>query len=182
MDRRKWADGVGKEMPSDYGIQFPNQNACAWGISLLLWPPWIYSWPYIEGQRTVPDNECYIQFIETNHYITFGTAIAAFYVPVTVMCFLYYRIWMETEKRQKDLPNLQAGKKDSSKRSNSSDEAVDLEDWKRARGEGGGAKTVSGSTEQGNMEYGVVLEPHHYHKAEGASLAGIKVPSCCCSY
>lgn len=91
----------------------------AWGISLLLWPPWIYSWPYIEGKRTVPQNECYIQFIETNHYITFGTAIAAFYVPVTVMCFLYYRIWRETKKRQKDLPNLQAGKKDSSKRSNS---------------------------------------------------------------
>nr|CAI5861542.1 unnamed protein product [Callosobruchus analis] len=32
---------------------------------------------------------------------------------------LYWRIWRETEKRQKDLPNLQAGKKDSSKRSNS---------------------------------------------------------------
>ena len=93
--------------------------AAAWGISLLLWPPLIYSWPYIEGKRTVPNNECYIQFIETNHYITFGTAIAAFYVPVTVMCFLYYRIWRETKKRQKDLPNLQAGKKDSSKRSNS---------------------------------------------------------------
>jgi muscarinic acetylcholine receptor M3 len=91
----------------------------AWGISLLLWPPWIYSWPYIEGKRTVPERECYIQFIETNHYITFGTAIAAFYVPVTVMCFLYFRIWRETKKRQKDLPNLQAGKKDSSKRSNS---------------------------------------------------------------
>ncbi|KAJ6638942.1 Muscarinic acetylcholine receptor DM1 [Pseudolycoriella hygida] len=70
----------------------------AWGISLLLWPPWIYSWPYIEGKRTVPPQECYIQFIETNHYIT---------------------IWRETKKRQKDLPNLQAGKKDSSKRSNS---------------------------------------------------------------
>lgn len=91
----------------------------AWGVSLLLWPPWIYSWPYIEGKRTVPQYACYIQFIETNHYITFGTAIAAFYVPVTVMCFLYYRIWRETKKRQKDLPNLQAGKKDSSKRSNS---------------------------------------------------------------
>lgn len=91
----------------------------AWGISLLLWPPWIYSWPYIEGKRTVPQYECYIQFIETNHYITFGTAIAAFYVPVCIMCFLYYRIWRETKKRQKDLPNLQAGKKDSSKRSNS---------------------------------------------------------------
>ncbi|XP_065157804.1 muscarinic acetylcholine receptor DM1 isoform X2 [Atheta coriaria] len=113
----------------------------AWGISLLLWPPWIYSWPYIEGERTVPNNECYIQFIETNHYITFGTAIAAFYVPVTVMCFLYWRIWRETEKRQKDLPNLQAGKKDSSKRSNSSDEAnnacsvVEPEDWRRPRSE-----------------------------------------------
>lgn len=92
----------------------------AWGISLLLWPPWIYAWPYIEGQRTVPPNACYIQFIETNHYITFGTAIAAFYVPVTVMCILYWRIWRETKKRQKDLPNLQGGKKhDSSKRSNS---------------------------------------------------------------
>lgn len=99
--------------------RFLSSGRCAWGISLLLWPPWIYSWPYIEGQRTVPDNECYIQFIETNHYITFGTAIAAFYVPVTVMCFLYWRIWRETEKRQRDLPNLQAGKKDSSKRSNS---------------------------------------------------------------
>lgn len=93
--------------------------SAAWGISLLLWPPWIYSWPYIEGKRTVPQYECYIQFIETNHYITFITAIAAFYMPVTVMCFLYYRIWRETKKRQKDLPNLQAGKKDSSKRSNS---------------------------------------------------------------
>ncbi|XP_065345524.1 muscarinic acetylcholine receptor DM1 [Cloeon dipterum] len=107
----------------------------AWGISLLLWPPWIFSWPYIEGKRTVPDTACYIQFIETNHYITFGTAIAAFYVPVTVMIILYWRIWRETEKRKKDLPNLQAGKKECSKRSNSSDEAMDLEDWKRTRSE-----------------------------------------------
>lgn len=92
----------------------------AWGFSLVLWPPWIYAWPYIDGERKVPPTECYIQFIETNQFITFGTAIAAFYVPVTVMCILYYRIWRETKKRQKDLPNLQGGKKhDSSKRSNS---------------------------------------------------------------
>ncbi|XP_020297216.1 muscarinic acetylcholine receptor DM1-like [Pseudomyrmex gracilis] len=92
---------------------------CAWGISLVLWPPWIYAWPYIEGQRTVPKTACYIQFIETNHYITFGTAIAAFYVPVIIMSFLYWRIWKQTKKRQKDLPNLQAGKQDASKRSTS---------------------------------------------------------------
>ncbi|KAE9541773.1 hypothetical protein AGLY_003764 [Aphis glycines] len=82
--------------------------SAAWIISLGLWPPWIYLWPIIEGRRTVPEIQCYIQFILTNQYITFGTAIAAFYVPVTVMCFLYFRIYRETKKRQKDLPNLQA--------------------------------------------------------------------------
>ncbi|XP_037080102.1 muscarinic acetylcholine receptor DM1-like [Pollicipes pollicipes] len=93
--------------------------ASAWGVSLVLWPPWIYAWPYIEGQRTVEPHECYIQFLETNHYWTFGTAIAAFYLPVLIMCGLYYRIWLETEQRQRDLSHLQAGK-NSSRRSNSS--------------------------------------------------------------
>ncbi|EGI69564.1 Muscarinic acetylcholine receptor DM1 [Acromyrmex echinatior] len=118
----------------------------AWGISLLLWPPWIYAWPYIEGQRTVPKASCYIQFIETNHYITFGTAIAAFYVPVMIMTFLYWRIWLETKKRQKDLPNLQAGKQDASKRSNSSDEVLDMEESRRQRSESSTADDVSHAT------------------------------------
>ncbi|XP_063972488.1 muscarinic acetylcholine receptor DM1 isoform X1 [Diachasmimorpha longicaudata] len=107
--------------------------AGAWGISILLWPPWIYAWPYIEGERTVPKDECYIQFIETNHYITFGTAIAAFYFPVSLMMLLYWRIWRETEKRIKDLKELQEGKQDASKRSNSSDEALDMEGCRRGR-------------------------------------------------
>ncbi|OXA61096.1 Muscarinic acetylcholine receptor DM1 [Folsomia candida] len=51
------------------------------------------------------------------------------------MLFLYFRIYRETEKRQRDLSQLQAGKKDSSRRSNSSDEAVDVEEWKRMRAE-----------------------------------------------
>ncbi|KYM77842.1 Muscarinic acetylcholine receptor DM1 [Atta colombica] len=119
----------------------------AWGISLLLWPPWIYAWPYIEGQRTVPKASCYIQFIETNHYITFGTAIAAFYVPVMIMTFLYWRIWLETKKRQKDLPNLQAGKQDASKRSNSRcDEVLDMEESRRQRSESSIADDVSHAT------------------------------------
>ncbi|XP_076183264.1 muscarinic Acetylcholine Receptor, A-type [Ptiloglossa arizonensis] len=108
--------------------------ASAWGISLLLWPPWIYAWPYIEGQRTVPNNACYIQFIETNQYITIITAIAAFYIPVTVMCFLYWRIWKKTTNRQKILPYLQADKEDASKRSTSSG-ALDTDDSRRPRSE-----------------------------------------------
>ncbi|XP_063222732.1 muscarinic acetylcholine receptor DM1 [Bacillus rossius redtenbacheri] len=159
--------------PLTYRAKRTNSRAaimigCAWGISLLLWPPWIYSWPYIEGERTVPDDECYIQFIETNHYITFGTAIAAFYVPVSVMCILYWRIWRETEKRQKDLPNLQAaGKKDSSKRSNSSDEAVDLEDWKRSRSESSTAVDEIDSTYMSNAQHvatSVVEKQNYMHK------------------
>ncbi|GFS79592.1 muscarinic acetylcholine receptor DM1 [Nephila pilipes] len=102
--------------------------ASAWVISLMLWPPWIYAWPYIEGRRTVKKNQCYIQFLETNTYVTFGTALAAFYVPVTVMCILYWRIWRETEQRQKDLTHLQAGKKEDSRKSTSSDDPPEHEE------------------------------------------------------
>ncbi|KAL0880406.1 hypothetical protein ABMA27_002838 [Loxostege sticticalis] len=120
----------------------------AWGFSLVLWPPWIYAWPYIDGERKVPPHECYIQFIETNQFITFGTAIAAFYVPVTVMCILYYRIWKETKKRQKDLPNLQGGKKhDSSKRSNSRCTSLNvIRDPYATRGGSGGSTGPDGGT------------------------------------
>nr|XP_011425897.2 LOW QUALITY PROTEIN: muscarinic acetylcholine receptor M1 [Crassostrea gigas] len=83
---------------------------CVWLISLLLWPPWIFAWPYIEGVRTVPDNECYIQFLYTNVYVTIGTHVLAFWLPVAIMCVLYYKIYRETEKRQKRMPMLLATK------------------------------------------------------------------------
>jgi len=34
--------------------------AGAWVVSALLWTPWIVAWPYIEGQRTVPVDDCNI--------------------------------------------------------------------------------------------------------------------------
>ncbi|XP_033254105.1 muscarinic acetylcholine receptor DM1 isoform X2 [Drosophila miranda] len=166
----------------------------AWGISLLLWPPWIYSWPYIEGKRTVPKDECYIQFIETNQYITFGTALAAFYFPVTIMCFLYWRIWRETKKRQKDLPNLQAGKKDSSKRSNSSDEntvvnhagggllafaqlgANDHDTWRRLRSE---SSADGESVYMTNMVLDSGYHGMHSRKSSIKSTNKIKKPYNC---
>ncbi|KRF79526.1 muscarinic acetylcholine receptor DM1 isoform X1 [Drosophila virilis] len=166
----------------------------AWGISLLLWPPWIYSWPYIEGKRTVPKDECYIQFIETNQYITFGTALAAFYFPVTIMCFLYFRIWRETKKRQKDLPNLQAGKKDSSKRSNSSDENTvvnhtaggllafaqlggnDHDTWRRPRSE---SSADAESVYMTNMVIDSGYHGMHSRKSSIKSTNTIKKPYSC---
>ena len=98
--------------------------SCAWIISVLLWTPWIFAWPYIEGQRTVPHTECYIQFLHTNQYITIITAIAAFYLPVMIMIVLYFKIYLETEKRNKGLAHLQAAAQvsDSKKYGESSDD------------------------------------------------------------
>ncbi len=84
---------------------------CAWVISALMWTPWIIAWPYIEGKRSVPEDDCYIQFLVSNKYITIITACAAFFLPVMIMCVLYYRIYLETEKRQRDLASLQANRR-----------------------------------------------------------------------
>lgn len=78
----------------------------AWVVSLVLWAPAILLWKYFEGERTVPSDECYIQFL-SEPTITFCTAMAAFYLPVTIMSVLYWRIYKETEKRSKELAGLQ---------------------------------------------------------------------------
>lgn len=78
----------------------------AWLVSLVLWAPPILCWQYFVGKRTVPEGQCQIQFF-SEPVITFGTAIAAFYVPVSVMTILYCRIYKETERRTKDLAELQ---------------------------------------------------------------------------
>ncbi|KAM9365537.1 muscarinic acetylcholine receptor M3 [Pholidichthys leucotaenia] len=78
----------------------------AWFISFILWAPAILLWQYIEGKRTVPPHECYIQFL-SEPIITFCTAVAAFYLPVTIMSVLYWRIYKETQNRAKELAGLQ---------------------------------------------------------------------------
>uniref|UniRef100_UPI003F77856B Muscarinic acetylcholine receptor M1,de novo design protein n=1 Tax=Homo sapiens TaxID=9606 RepID=UPI003F77856B len=64
----------------------------AWLVSFVLWAPAILFWQYLVGERTVLAGQCYIQFL-SQPIITFGTAMAAFYLPVTVMCTLYWRIY-----------------------------------------------------------------------------------------
>ena len=78
----------------------------AWLVSFILWAPPILCWQYFAGKRTVLPDQCQIQFF-SEPVITFGTAIAAFYIPVSVMTILYCRIYKETEKRTKDLAELQ---------------------------------------------------------------------------
>ncbi|EYC21027.1 hypothetical protein Y032_0020g19 [Ancylostoma ceylanicum] len=88
--------------------------ACTYIISVILWPPWIISWPYIEGKFTVEPGTCVVQFLETNPYVTVGTAVAAFYLPVTIMIVLYSRVYWETRRRRRDFGKLQAGSQYSS--------------------------------------------------------------------
>ncbi|XP_019902620.1 muscarinic acetylcholine receptor M1 isoform X2 [Esox lucius] len=78
----------------------------AWFVSLVLWAPAILFWQYFVGERTVPPDKCYIQFL-SEPIITFCTAMAAFYLPVTIMSILYWRIYRETQKRAQELAGLQ---------------------------------------------------------------------------
>ncbi|KAJ8391752.1 hypothetical protein AAFF_G00085240 [Aldrovandia affinis] len=84
----------------------------AWSVSFILWAPAILFWQYFVGQRTVPAEKCYIQFL-SEPIITFCTAIAAFYLPVTIMSVLYWRIYKETENRSRELAGLQASGSES---------------------------------------------------------------------
>ena len=77
----------------------------AWSISFILWALAILSWQYFVGERTIRPDECYIQFL-SEPIITFCTAIAAFYLPVTIMAILFWKIYQETEKRAKDVQGL----------------------------------------------------------------------------
>ena len=80
--------------------------SCAWGLSLVVWVPAIYAWPLIEGEGKTHGEVCEIQFLETSPLVSILCTMMAFYVPVTIMCGLYVRVWWETVKRQRDLMHL----------------------------------------------------------------------------
>lgn len=72
--------------------------AAAWVLSFVLWAPAILFWQFIKGGRTVPKGICQIQFF-SNAVVTFGTAIAAFYLPVVIMSILYWQISKASRSR-----------------------------------------------------------------------------------
>ncbi|XP_026888010.2 muscarinic acetylcholine receptor M1 [Electrophorus electricus] len=79
--------------------------ALAWVVSFVLWAPAILFWPH-EARRPSTEEEevknCSIPFL-AEPSLTFGTAIAAFYLPVSIMIVLYWRIYWEIENRAKGL-------------------------------------------------------------------------------
>lgn len=73
----------------------------AWVVSFVLWAPAILFWPHSEEALEDKLN-CSIPFLTVPSLI-FGTAIAAFYLPVSIMIILYWRIYWEIENRAKGL-------------------------------------------------------------------------------
>lgn len=87
----------------------------AWTVSFVIWIPLVFAWqPFIE--RNVPEGYCYVQVIYVNVPLNVASIAIAFYLPVILMCTLYYKIWRETEKRSLDLEKLQEGNRQSSER------------------------------------------------------------------
>ena len=72
----------------------------AWVISFIMWTPLIVFWQFIVGVRTVPETECFIQFI-SNVTITFSIHITAFNLPVAIMLVLYWQISRASKSRVK---------------------------------------------------------------------------------
>ncbi|CAN0410770.1 muscarinic acetylcholine receptor M1-like [Lampetra fluviatilis] len=101
----------------------------AWVVSFVLWAPAILFWQYIVGERTVPPDECRIQFL-SEPIITFCTAIAAFYLPVTIMATIYWRIFKEIQNRARDLAMLQGSISEGREELEQEEDMVEVEDEK----------------------------------------------------
>ncbi|CAK8692781.1 unnamed protein product [Clavelina lepadiformis] len=81
--------------------------AFAWVTSFLLWAPWILFWPFmVKEGRTVPQNQCYIQFIKDSKTMAIGTACIAFYLPAATMVSLYSKVMLVIRRRTKTLLSM----------------------------------------------------------------------------
>ncbi|MED6277423.1 hypothetical protein CHARACLAT_013380 [Characodon lateralis] len=98
--------------------------AAAWVLSFILWAPAILFWQFIVGGRTVLPDHCYIQFF-SNPAVTFGTAIAAFYLPVAIMIYLYWRISRASRSRMRKDSRKTSGTSLAEAPSNSQEEGCD---------------------------------------------------------
>ena len=77
-----------------------------WIISFSQWAPWIVSYPFIKGERTVDVEHCYVQFLFENPYITIITATAAYFIPVLVMGAAYVHIYILIFRNEKIYNNM----------------------------------------------------------------------------
>ncbi|KAL3313297.1 Muscarinic acetylcholine receptor M5 [Cichlidogyrus casuarinus] len=77
----------------------------SWIISFLIWTPFIFYWHTVYGRGE--SMKCTIKFLDENRWMVMFTSFFAFYMPATVMIFLYAAIYRATQKRNSQLAELQ---------------------------------------------------------------------------
>ena len=88
--------------PMTYRTQMTRVRACililtGWIFSLLLFGVPIIGWQYFEGNRTVAEHECEVQFLNDPTYTT-GSIVLIYWLPLMVILILYGKIYMLTRK------------------------------------------------------------------------------------
>ena len=84
-----------RRTPTKMGLMI----AAAWVVSGLIWAPWIFAWPYIDGVRIVPENECFIQVLVTNPVMATVLSCCSFFIPVIVTTTVYSILYKKTQQR-----------------------------------------------------------------------------------
>ena len=93
-----------RRTPTKMGLMI----AAAWLVSGLIWAPWIFAWPYIDGVRIVPENECFIQVLVTNPVMATILSCCSFFIPVIVTTTVYSILYKKTQQRTRKKKALQS--------------------------------------------------------------------------
>ncbi|XP_022092865.1 muscarinic acetylcholine receptor M3-like [Acanthaster planci] len=67
----------------------------SWITTILLFGVPIVGWQFFEGKRTVPANQCEVQFTN-DAFFTAGSIIMIYWLPLVVILILYIRIYLLT--------------------------------------------------------------------------------------
>ena len=63
-----------------------------WVLAFLIWAPAILVYPYAIGQHTVPEDQCYVQFLLESGTVTLVTAFFSYYGPVLFTTLAYVMV------------------------------------------------------------------------------------------
>lgn len=78
-----------------------------WVIAIVQWLPIIISYRYIVHENTVPDGQCYVQFLTDSIVATLITACLAYFIPVFILATLYFRVFIIIKHRNRNVQIFQ---------------------------------------------------------------------------
>ncbi|XP_063970523.1 muscarinic acetylcholine receptor M4-like [Lytechinus pictus] len=159
--------------PMTYRHQMTRPRAMAlilatWVISLLLFGVPIIGWQYIEGKRTVKEDQCEVQFVQ-NAYFTAGSIILIYWLPLFVILVLYTRIYLLTRKLTRRQARIigRLSMRTKKKRRSRTETNVTMTDVFPSRTENG-THRVSGPTDSDETPQ----DPDHYIPDTASSEMG----------